>query len=847
MDRQTKDKVIKLLNDCKTFENFNSITSELNEEEKLYAQCWWLCKRYQVNRSEDKLNKLNNVASEYHIDLDKIKEFEKTNLKHNDTDKHLSNIIKLDIRLKEEKFKSERMAFIGEDAINIIPIEKPSRYIDFDEVSLRFAEGYKYNYENFHLGSNPSLDRAFGHYLNVKIVDEPNRDYNKIVLSERIIDKGLFDCVKQTKITQNFGPLAEITKELPEQYDKDILEKLDDNGLIRVGEEIKTGDILIACVVPCAEKEPTPEERLLKAIFGGKDRSVKDVSIINKIRYGVVSDVSKCKEKSQTVVNITIDTPICLEVGDILGDMNGNKGKIVEIMSHEKMMEKYGINCDMVTNFPLESYVIRFSPIVSENLIYSSGESYSIWNQKPTKFSDVHEPLAIDENIIKKFNKQNMIDCLVEMINYSKFCSLENSIRAQIVNTGEYKLNKDDIKRINYLKYYFMALGLDFNIKNDAIKLSRITDVELLKLSFGEVTKSEAFNYRTLMPEANGLFCEKIFGPTKDYECHCGKYKRIRHNGVICDKCGVEVTTNDQRFVRCGHINLPITMNSIFGDVLDKIIVIPPETRTIEQFGLRFYTDEINTFYKCIINRVNRMKRYEKINAPLVLIRNETKMLKSNVIEFQKFILQKIIKLFKSFMNENKCIFSFKGVCSVDEKLSNDKCVIPESVLFSLFEPYLIKSLEEECGHNEILALKIIKSQKAHVKKLLKDNIKNKKILLFSNSEDGSIIQLDIGMSKGHAIILSKENYRKICPNNHIVCGVLPMTANCEKIINENIDLSFNNKNLINDIMENNLISKIVLEEDEQNCINMLKDCIQNCQEIKFTTKLEKAIINTII
>ena len=80
--------------------------------------------------------------------------------------------------------------------------------------------------------------------------------------------------------------------------------------------------------------------------------------------------------------------------------------------------------------------------------------------------------------------------------------------------------------------------------------------------------------------------------------------------------------------------------------MLDKIIVIPPETRTIEQFGLRFYTDEINTFYKCIINRVNRMKRYEKINAPLVLIRNETKMLKSNVIEFQKFILQKIIKLF---------------------------------------------------------------------------------------------------------------------------------------------------------------------------------------------------------
>ena len=65
---------------------------------------------------------------------------------------------------------------------------------------------------------------------------------------------------------------------------------------------------------------------------------------------------------------------------------------------------------------------------------------------------------------------------------------------------------------------------------------------EILTWSHGEVTKSETINYRTQRPEKDGLFCEKIFGPEKDWECYCGKYKRIRYKGIVCDKCGVEVT-----------------------------------------------------------------------------------------------------------------------------------------------------------------------------------------------------------------------------------------------------------------------------------------------------------------
>lgn len=82
--------------------------------------------------------------------------------------------------------------------------------------------------------------------------------------------------------------------------------------------------------------------------------------------------------------------------------------------------------------------------------------------------------------------------------------------------------------------------------------------------SKGEVKKPETINYRTLKPEKEGLFCEKIFGPTKDWECHCGKYKRVRYKGVICDRCGVEVTKAKVRRERMGHIELAAAVSHIW-------------------------------------------------------------------------------------------------------------------------------------------------------------------------------------------------------------------------------------------------------------------------------------------
>ena len=98
----------------------------------------------------------------------------------------------------------------------------------------------------------------------------------------------------------------------------------------------------------------------------------------------------------------------------------------------------------------------------------------------------------------------------------------------------------------------------------DSIKIGLASPEMIRSWSHGEVTKAETINYRTLKAEADGLFCERIFGPTKDWECHCGKYKRVRFKGKVCEKCGVEVTTKKVRRERMGHIELATPVSHIW-------------------------------------------------------------------------------------------------------------------------------------------------------------------------------------------------------------------------------------------------------------------------------------------
>ena len=121
----------------------------------------------------------------------------------------------------------------------------------------------------------------------------------------------------------------------------------------------------------------------------------------------------------------------------------------------------------------------------------------------------------------------------------------------------------------------------------DAIKIGLASPEKIREWSRGEVTKPETINYRTLKPEKDGLFCERIFGPSKDWECHCGKYKKIRYKGVVCDRCGVEVTKASVRRERMGHIELAAPVSHIwyFKGIPSRMgLILDLSPRTLEKF-----------------------------------------------------------------------------------------------------------------------------------------------------------------------------------------------------------------------------------------------------------------------
>ena len=135
----------------------------------------------------------------------------------------------------------------------------------------------------------------------------------------------------------------------------------------------------------------------------------------------------------------------------------------------------------------------------------------------------------------------------------------------------------------------------------DKIKIGIASDEQIREWSKGEVKKPETINYRTLKPEKDGLFCERIFGPTKDWECHCGKYKRVRYKGIVCDRCGVEVTKSKVRRERMGHIELaaPVAHIWYFKGIPSRIAVMldisPRNLEKVIYFASYVVTDKGNT------------------------------------------------------------------------------------------------------------------------------------------------------------------------------------------------------------------------------------------------------------
>ncbi len=406
-----------------------------------------------------------------------------------------------------------------------------------------------------------------------------------------------------------------------------------------------------------------------------------------------------------------------------------------------------------------------------------------------------------------------------------------------------------------------------------AIRISLASPDKIREWSHGEVKKPETINYRTFKPERDGLFCAKIFGPVKDYECNCGKYKRMKHRGVVCEKCGVEVIQSKVRRERLGHISLATPVAHIwflkslpsrignlldislkelekvlyceayvvtdpretvlalgellteeryqkaleeFGDeaflagmgadairellrkldvhsmsellraemkeatseakrkkiakrlkvveafresgnkpewmMLDVIPVIPPDLRPLVPLdGGRFATSDLNDLYRRVINRNNRLKRLQELNAPEIIIRNEKRMLQEAVDALfdngrrgktitgpNKRPLKSLSDMLKGKQGRfrqnllgKRVDYSGRSVIVVGPELKLHQCGLPKKMALELFKPFIYNKLEERGLVTTIKsAKKLVEKEKAEVWDILEEVIREHPVML---------------------------------------------------------------------------------------------------------------------
>ncbi|MCH7600189.1 MAG: DNA-directed RNA polymerase subunit beta', partial [Myxococcales bacterium] len=407
----------------------------------------------------------------------------------------------------------------------------------------------------------------------------------------------------------------------------------------------------------------------------------------------------------------------------------------------------------------------------------------------------------------------------------------------------------------------------------NALRISIASPEKIREWSFGEVKKPETINYRTFKPERDGLFCAKIFGPVKDYECNCGKYKRMKHRGVVCEKCGVEVIQSKVRRERMGHImlatpvahiwflkSLPSRIGNIleislrdiekvlyfesfividpcetdlsFGEllndemlaearekwgrdgfeigigaeavrqmlaklnveeeckrlrvemreatseakrkkvskrlkvldafresgnkpehmILEIIPVIPPDLRPLVPLdGGRFATSDLNDLYRRVINRNNRLKRLQELNAPEVIIRNEKRMLQESVdalfdngrrgrvitgpskrpLKSLSDMLKGKTGRFRQNLLGKRVDYSGRSVIVIGPELRLHQCGLPSKMALELFKPFIYSKLEERGYVTTIKAAKkMVEKEHPEVWDILAEVVQEHPVLL---------------------------------------------------------------------------------------------------------------------
>lgn len=545
------------------------------------------------------------------------------------------------------------------------------------------------------LADGPSIENgvlALGQNLLVAFISWEGANFeDAIVLSEKVAREDLFTSihveefycdVRDTKLG------AEITTPDIPNVSEEKLRNLNEEGVIRIGAEVRAGDILVGKISPKGEAELTPEERLLRAIFGEKARDVKDTSLtLPHGKRGRVVGVKIFSREQGDKLEAGIIKRIQVEVadlrkvqsGDKLAGRHGNKGVISQVRPVEDMPHLAdGTPVDIVLN-PLgvvsrmnlgqilethlgwaahalgyravtpgldsaseedirgelkkaglpedgkiqlfdgrtgeafdrtvtvgQIYMLKLNHLVEDKAHMRSIGPYSLITQQPLGGKAQFGGQRFGEMEVWALEGYGARHTLQEMLTIKSDDVLGRSAAYESIIRGEPIKSPNIPASFNVLINELKALSLNIEPiydnptarKDDfsALKIGVASPEDIFRWSHGEVLKPETINYRTQRPEKDGLFSARIFGPIKDYECDCGKYRRIRYKGIVCDKCGVEVTRSVVRRERLGHISLasPVAHIWFFKSVPSRIsLLLDVSSAKLER--VIYYVDYIVT------------------------------------------------------------------------------------------------------------------------------------------------------------------------------------------------------------------------------------------------------------
>jgi DNA-directed RNA polymerase beta' subunit len=555
-----------------------------------------------------------------------------------------------------------------------------------------------------------------------------------IIISERLVKDSKFSSIHIEEFVCNvrdtkLGP-EETTHDIP-NVSETKLRNLDEDGVVRVGSEVRPGDILVGKITPKGETQLTPEERLLRSIFGDKARDVKDSSLrMENGKRGRIIGVKVFSREAGHNLDSGIIKRIHIEVaqlrpvsvGDKLAGRHGNKGVISRILPEEDMpytadgrpvdviltplgvpsrmnlgqilelhlglaantldyqaicppfagategeireeLKKAGFSesgkmslYDGRTGDKFEQdisvgymYILKLHHMVADKIHMRSIGPYSLITQQPLGGKAQGGGQRFGEMEVWALLGYGAAYTLREMLTIKSDDIQGRSAAFDAIVRGE-KINHHFAPAsFNVLLHTMRGLSLDVELMRggepirgikktpgaeasdfDAVRIRPASPERILDWSYGEVTKPETINYRTQRPEKNSLFDEKIFGPEKDYECYCGKYRGIRYKGIVCEKCGVEITRAIVRRERMGHVDLAVPVAHVWflraipsrlalvlgisAGELEKVVYFAGYiVTTVHKAEKERITSELETEYKAKLKNLQDEKSKDKM------------------------------------------------------------------------------------------------------------------------------------------------------------------------------------------------------------------------------------------